>query len=178
MPVQTRSQQRQQSNPLDATILTLLPEHNNTPNRMVADMFHKYSFLECLPSAIHNLYKHSQCHTEAYALTNPQWVLMPLDEVVQRYTQRTTRNAQCQNIDFATLYDGMGYYVACCYCIRTKQLYYRHDGGGNLYEVEHNCNFASSDFIPSETQSVDVQQWMQDVEKCRSVHELNVVYAP
>lgn len=175
MPVQTRSQ-RQQST-LDADILTLLPKHH-TNHHIVMDMFREHSFLKCLPQALQCLYMSVNKPTEATALINPKWILMPLEEVIQRYIQKQDKNQYCQNIDFATLYDGMGYYVVCCYCIRTKKFYYRHDGGGNLYEVEYNHNFATRNFTPSENQSFELVHWIRDVKQGRCVQSLNIVYAP
>ena len=121
------------------------------------------------------MYMSIQCATKPIPLVHSKWILMSLNDVVQHFITKKNKNPNCQSIDFATLYDGMGFYVVCSYCIQTKAFYYRHDGGGNAYDAIYNFNF-STQCIPSPKQSFTLSRWIQDVHEEKEVNTLNVVY--
>jgi hypothetical protein len=180
MPVQTRSQTKAlHPHPL----LSLLPveyqrrRENNEHRRELEQVYQDHSFLHHLGDTFKEMYLALHCTTtQPIPLLHSQWKLMSFHDVIQHYTTKTQNNPQCQNIDFAFLYDGMGFYVVCSYCIQTNSFYYRHDGGGNAYDVEFNFNF-STHCVPSENQSFELAQWIQDVHQDKEIHMLNVVYA-
>lgn len=191
MPVQTRAQTRTQHTetkktvpnaPLDGdsvndNIFKLLPQ-GYSKGREFATYMAQHTFLKKMPHQIQSLYHCVNDVNSTVILTSPRWVLMSLKEVINRYNTKQNQNTQCTMIDFASMYDGMGYYIVCCYCVVKKALFYRMDGGSCAQEVEYNFKFASSSFVPDTSMCFDTSQWVCDVHTEKTPEQLKVVHAP
>jgi hypothetical protein len=131
-----------------------------------------------LPPTLRRLFELIGDPSKTTVLANRNWNVFSLHMVIDLRNRYTAQNKHCTNLDFATIYDGMGYYVVCSVCTATGALYYRQDGGSNAYDAEYNYRFASSSFRAPPGRSFTVDDWIGDVRNEAHVDTLSVMVAP
>jgi hypothetical protein len=205
MPVQTRSQRAKaheatafpahanatdRADPL-ASLLPVPPDNTSTNTNSLTStastlaaaaeatrLLRTESCLAPLPPTLRRLFELIGDPSKTTVLANRNWNVFSLHMVIDLRNRYTAQNKHCTNLDFATIYDGMGYYVVCSVCTTTGALYYRQDGGSNAYDAEYNYRFASSSFRAPPDRSFTVDDWFEDVRNEAPVDTLAAVVAP
>ena len=117
-----------------------------------------------LPSDLKCLYRHVGAHERECVFGS--WTLRSLHAVLKGHASLKEEHGQCDVVDFAISYAGMGWCVVCGYCPSLDMIFYRMDGGANGYEREDNfaklvgyrpsLSHEGSHFFP-------VEHWLKEV---------------
>lgn len=168
--VQTRMQKQIESNQQLASLISYSGFHIEDVHRMFQDK----DYLQKFPHTIRRMYEIVGDLYQTVALNNSQWHMLSLQHVVDMHENYKKENPECQSVDFAYIYHGMGHYVACSVDKHTGRLYYRLDGGSDGHGVALNRRFALK-HSPTEGQLFLPDKWLKDVRDNRDACALNYV---
>ena len=88
-----------------------------------------------IPTPLATLFKVIGHPSREYYFNN--WILLNLNKIVNVYNSKVEKG-QNNIIDFSVMYMGMGHCIVCAMDPRDKKVFYRHDGGSNGWERQHN----------------------------------------
>lgn len=87
-----------------------------------------------------------------------KWTLMSLKNIYERYTL-IQKCGQTRVIDFAFMYNGMGYIIVAAYDPKYDKIFFREDGGNNSHTRSIHWNFIKK-YIPLINDTIDFSEWV------------------
>lgn len=140
----------------------LVPFYTNHPitkdSHIVNDNGETEHILHKLPlnSFMKNLYRHIKHFQREFYFNN--WTIMSLESLKDRY-DLYKKNGQHKIIDFAFKHIGMGHIIMVSFDIITFKIFFRNDGGSNVYERDIHWKFIKS-YIPLKNNNLNFNIWI------------------
>ena len=126
-----------------------------------------------IPEPLSKIYKIIGNPSREYYINN--WNILSLNNVIKIYNEKKLKN-QKNIIDFSILNMGMGHCIVCALDPRDKKIFFRHDGGSNGWEREHNYNCIIK-YDPNSKKKYNFIEWMKLTKiKDKSPFDVNEEY--